>query len=89
MAESRAFTLYLTTGSHVVSADVAKNVLDALNGGELLITIPVDSLIDDDCECELTVSTRHVVGLLTTTPRSESTPPVGNIVSRLRLATSN
>jgi len=86
MVELRSFTLYLTTGSHVVSAEVADRVLRALIGGDDVIAIPVESIIDDDAECELTVSTRHVVGVLVSRPKDVPSASTGAGVAHLRVA---
>ena len=64
MRVGETYTLYLTRGSHTVGPDVAEEILRALEDDRPTLTIPVESLVDDNAECVLTISTRHIVGLL-------------------------
>jgi len=82
MAELESYTLYLTRGSHNVSPEVAAEILRALEGGCSTLTIPVDSAIDEDASCILTLNVAHVVGLMVTCRKRASN--LGEVVTHLR-----
>jgi hypothetical protein len=71
VATTDQYTVFMTKGTHVVSADTAEAILDAIRTGKSDVTITLDVYGSRTTSVDMTLITGHVVSLMKHEEREE------------------